>query len=129
MWNLPRPGVKPESPALVGRFLSTVPPGKSPTVFNYCCCFIHSLSHFQLFATPPTAAHQASLSFTISWSLLKLMSIESLMPYNHLILCCPLLLLLSIFPSTKVFSNELALRIKWPKYWNFSFSISPVNEY
>ena len=76
---------------------------------------------------PRTAAHQASLSITNSWSLLKLMSIESVMPFNHLILCRPLLLLPSIFPSSRVFSNESALRIRWPKYG--SFSISPSNEY
>ena len=79
--------------------------------------------------TPWTAACQASLSYTISWSLLKLMSVESVMPSNHLIFCCPLLLLPAIFPSIRVFSNELALRIRWPKYWSFSFSISPSNEY
>ena len=80
---------------------------------------------------PWTAAHQASLSFTISWSLLKLMSIESVMPSNHLILCLPLLLLPSIFPSFRVFSNESALesRIRWPKHWNFNFSIRLSNEY
>ena len=76
---------------------------------------------------PRTAAHQASLSFTISWSLLKLMSIESVMPSNHRILCHPLLLLPSIFPSVRVFSSESALYIRWPKYWSFSFSISPSN--
>ena len=76
-----------------------------------------------------TAACQASLSFTISWSLLKLVSIESVMPSNHLILCHPLLLLPSIFPSIRVFSSELALHIRWPKYWSFSFSISPPQEY
>ena len=76
-----------------------------------------------------TAAHQASLSITISWSLLKLMSIESVMPSNHLILCRLLLLPPSIFPSIRVFSNESVLRIRWPKYWSFSFSISPSNEY
>src|SRR5574337_1083246 len=80
-------------------------------------------------ATPWTTAHQASLSFTISWNLLKLMCIESVMPSKHLILCCPLLLLLSIFPSIKIFSKESALHIRWPKYWSFSFSISPSNEY
>ena len=79
--------------------------------------------------TPWTAAYQASLSFTISWSLLKFMSIESVMPSNNLILCCPLLFLPSIFPNIRVFSNESALRIRWPKYWSFSFSISPSNEY
>ena len=78
--------------------------------------------------TPQTVAHQDSLSFTISWSLLKLMSIESVMPSNHLILCYPLLLLPSIFPSIRVFSNEAALHIRWPKYWSFSFNISPSNE-
>ena len=79
--------------------------------------------------TPRTTARQASLSFTISRSLLKPMSIESVMPSNHLILSHPLLLLPSIFPSIRVFSNELALRMRWPKYWSFSFSISPSNEY
>ena len=78
---------------------------------------------------PRTAARQVSLSFTISLSLLKFMFIESVMPSNHLILCCPLLLLLSIFPNIRVFSNELALSIRWPKYWSFSFSISPSSEY
>ena len=79
--------------------------------------------------TPWTVALQASLSFTISRNLLKLMSIEWMMPYNHLILCCPLLLLPSIFLSIRVFSSESALRIRWPKDWSFSFSISPFNEY
>jgi len=79
--------------------------------------------------TPWTAACQASLSFTISQSLLKLMSIELVMPSNHLILCFPLLLLSSIFPSIRVFSNDLALRSRWPKYWGFSLSITPSNEY
>ena len=79
--------------------------------------------------TPWTAARQRSLSFTISWSLLKLMSIELMMPPNHLILCCPLLLLPSIFPSIRVFSSETALHIRWPKYWSFSFRISPSYEY
>ena len=85
---------------------------------------VQSLSHVKLFATPWTAAHQASLSITNSWSLLKLMSITSMMPSNYLILCHPFLLVLSIFPSTRVFSNELVLHIRWPKYWSFSFSIS-----
>ena len=87
------------------------------------------LSRVQLFSTPWTAAHQASLSITNSQSLLKLMSIESVMPSNHLILCCPLLLPPSIFPSIRVFSNESVLHIRCPKYWIFSFSISPSNEY
>ena len=83
----------------------------------------------QIFATPWTAERQASLSITSSWSLLKLISIESVMPSNHLILCRPLLLLPSIFTSIRVFSNESVLRIRWPKYWSFSLSISPSNEY
>ena len=90
---------------------------------------VQSLNCVQLLATPWTAAYQVSLSFTISWSLLKLMSFELMMPSNHLILCHPLLLLPSIFPSIRVFSNESALCIRWPKYWSFSFSISPSNEY
>ena len=90
---------------------------------------VQSLSHVQLFVTPWTAAHQASLSSTSSRSLLKLMSIESVMPSNHLILCRPLLLLPSIFPSIRVFSSESTLHIMWPKYWSFSFNISPSNEY
>ena len=90
---------------------------------------VQSLSHVQLFATPWTAAHQASLSFYISWSWLKLMCIESVMPSNHLVLCCPLCLLPSVCPSILVFSNESILRIRWPNYWTFSFSISPSNEY
>ena len=90
---------------------------------------VQSLSCARLFMTPWTAAHQASLSFTISQSSVKLMSIESMMPSYHLILCCPLLLLASTFPSIKVFYNESALCIRWPKYWSFSFSISPSNEF
>ena len=111
----------------------------SPGLDYFCFCFIpntnkwlfltfivvQSLSHVRLFVTPWTAADQASLSFTISQSL----SHESLMPSNHLSLCRPLLLLLSIFPRIKVFSKESILRIRWPKYWNFSFSVSPSNEY
>ena len=87
------------------------------------------LSHVQLFATPWTATCQASLSITNSWSLIKLMSIESVMPSSHLILCRPFLLLPSIFPSIRVFSNESVFCIRWPKYWRFRFSISPSNEY
>ena len=88
---------------------------------------VQSLSPVRLFATSWTAAHQTPLSFTISQSLLKLMSIELVMPSNHLILCCPLLLIPSVFPSIRVFSNELVLHIRWPKNWSFSFS--PSNEY
>ena len=90
---------------------------------------VQYLSHVWLFATPWTAACQASLYITNSRSLLKLMSIELMVPSNHLILCCPHLLLPSIFPSIRVFSNESALHIRWPKYWSFSFNISPSNEY
>ena len=90
---------------------------------------VQSPSHVQHFATPWTAARQASLSITNSRNLPKLMFIESVMPSNHLILCHPLLLMPSIFPSIRVFSNESALRIRWPKYWNFSFNISPSNEH
>ena len=90
---------------------------------------VRLLSRVRLFATPWTAAHQTSLSISNSWSLLKLMSIDSVMPSNHLILCHPLLLEPSIIPSIRVFSNESALCIRWPKYWSFSFSISPSNEY
>ena len=100
---------------------------------NLCCfcfqllSFVQSLSRVWLFVTPWAAALQASLSFTNFWSLFNLMSIELVMPCNHLILCCPLLFLLSIFPSIWVFSNESVLHIRWPKYWTFSFSINPSN--
>ena len=90
---------------------------------------VQPLRRVQLFATPWTAALQTSLSITNSWSLLKLMSIESVMPSSHLILCRPLLLPPSVFPSIRVLSNESVLPIRWPKYWSFSFSISPFNEY
>ena len=90
---------------------------------------VPSLSPVWLFVTPRTVAHQASLSITNSWSLLKLTSNESVMPFNHLILCQPLLLLTSIFPSIRVFSSESVLPIRWTKYWSFSFSISPSNKY
>ena len=103
---------------------------------QFCCSVtsvqfnsVQSLSHVRLFATPWTAARQASLSITNFQSLPKLMFIESVMPSNHLILCCPLLLLPSIFPSIRVFSNESVLHVRWPTYWSFSFSISPSNEY
>ena len=89
---------------------------------------VHSLIRVQLFATPWVTAHQASLSITNSWSLLKFMSIESVMPSSHLILCHPLLLLSPIPPSIRVFSNESTLRMRWPKYWSFSFSIIPSKE-
>ena len=96
---------------------------------KYKLSSVQSLSRVRLFVTPWTAAHQASLSITNSRSLLKLMSIELVMPSNHLILCCPLLLLPSVSRSIRGFSNESALHIRWPKYWNFSFNISPSNEH
>ena len=98
-------------------------------IFIFMFSSVQSLSHVQLFLTPWTAACQASPSVTNSWSLLKLMSIESVMPSKHLILCCPLLLPHSIFPSIRVLSNESLLCIRWPKCWSFSFNISPTNEY
>ena len=98
-------------------------------IINIHFSSVQLLSHVQLFATPWTVAHQASLSITNSQSLLKLMSIKSVTPSNHLILCHPLLLLPSIFPSIRVFSKESVLCIRWPKYWSFSFSISSSNEY
>ena len=94
-----------------------------------CCHCRCSVAQSSLFATPWTVAHQAPLSPTISWSLLKHMSIELVMPSNHLILCCPLLLPPSVLPSIRVFSSVSVLCIRWPKYWSFSFSISPSNEY
>ena len=94
-----------------------------------CVVVIQLLSCVWLFETPWTAAHQASLSITNSQSLLKLMSIMSVMPSNHLILCCPLLFPPSIFPSIRIISNKSVLHIRWPKYWSFSFSISPSTEY
>ena len=99
----------------------------SPGLFSFSS--VQLLSRVRLFATPRIAARQASLSITNSQSLLKLMSIESVMPSNHLILCLPLLLLPSIFPSIRVFLHESVLLIRWPKYWSFSFNISPSNEY
>ena len=98
----------------------------------YCIVYVvvvQLLSHVQLLATPLAAARQAPLSFTISWSLLQFMSTELVMLSNHLILCHHLLLLPSLFPSIRVFSSELVLRIRWPKCWSFSFSLSPSNEY
>ena len=100
-----------------------------PSQLHNIYVVVQLLSHVRPFVTPWTAARQASLSFTISQSLLKLMSTESVMPSNHLILYHPLLLLPSILTNIKVFSNELALLIRWPRYWSFSFSISPSNEY
>ena len=107
---------------IAGGFFTIWPPGEPKSM--------HQSSSVQsLFATPWTAAHQASLSITNSQSLPKLMSIESVMPSKHLILCCPLLLLPSIYPNIRVFSNESVLCIRWPKYWSFGFNISPSNEH
>ena len=116
------------------------PPGESspiqlllspqPDVFPlFWISSVQSLSHVRLIVTPWNVACQASLSITNSWSLLKLTSFASVMPSNHLILCCPLLLPPSIFPSIRIFSSESALRIRWPKYWSFSFSMSPSDEH
>ena len=100
-----------------------------PELFKIKFSTVQLLGHVQLFSTPWTTAHQASLSITIAWSLFKLMSIELVMPSNHLILCCPPLLLPSFLPSIRVFSNESALCLRWPKDWSFSFNISPYNEH
>ena len=104
---------------------------REKTVFQipYHFSSVQSFSHVQLFVTLWIAAHQDSLSITNSQSLLKLMSIELVMPSNPLILCCPLLRLPSVFPSIRVFSNESVLPIRWPKYWGFCFSVNPANEY
>ena len=113
-----------------------LPKSVSYSVDSSLVCLVHSffrsdqsLSHVRLFVTPWIAARQASLSITNSWSSPKLMSIESVMPSSHLILCCPLLLLLPIPPSIRVFSNESTRHMRWPKYWSFSFSIIPSNEH
>ena len=118
VWNSRRQGTLKGSPA------SQDAKGLSPWVSS-----VQSLSRVRLFATSWTTVCQASLSITNSQGLLKLMSIKSVMPSNHLILCCPLLLLPSIFPSIRDFSNESVLCIRWPKYWSFSFRISPSNEH
>ena len=113
MWLVQKPELTPE-----------------PLIWVLSQCFdLSLLSRVGLFATPWTAAHQAFLSFTISWSLLKLLSVELVMPSNHLILCRPLLLPPSIFSSIRVFSNESVFCIRWSKYWSFSFSIDPSNKY
>jgi len=139
MWDLPRPGIEPVSPALAGRFFTTELPEKVKGKVTQPCLIlcnpmdcissVQLFSRVWLFATPRTAFCQASLSITNYQSLPKLMSFESVMPSNHLILCRPLLLLPSILPSIRVFSNESALCIRWPKYWSFSFNISPSNEH
>ena len=110
-------------------FFVSVPKSRQGRLTVHSGIVVQSLSCVWLFVTLWTVARKDSLSFTISQSLLKFMSIESVMSSNHLILCLPLLLLPSIFPSIRVFSNESALRIRWPKYWSFSFSIGPSNEY
>ena len=119
--SLRDPEIEPVSLALAGGFFTAVPPRRPSPV--------QSLSRGRLFVTPWTTARQASLSITNSRSLPKLTSIESVMPSNHLILFRPLLLLPSIFLNIRVFSNESALHIRWPKYWSFTFSISPSNEH
>ena len=126
--DLSDPGIELRSPTLQADALPSEPPAKPPLEL-YQFSLVQSLSCVWLFATPWTAACQASLSITNSQSLPKVMSIELVMPSNHLILCHPLLLLPSIFPSISVFSNESALGVKWPKYWSFSFNFSPSNEH
>ena len=125
--DLPDPGIKPVSPALAGGFFTPEPLGKPKGFFQFSS--VQSLSHVQFFVTPWTAAYQASLSITNSWGPPKPMSVESVMPSNHLILCCPLLLLPSILPSIRVFSDQSAFHIRWPKYWSFTLNISPSNEH
>ena len=122
-----RPGMESIPPAVKAQGLNYWTARQIPPFWNLVV--VQLLTHVWLFATPWTAAHQAYLSFTISQSLLKLMFSKSAMPSNHLILCCPLLLLPLIFPSIRVFSSESALGIRWPNYWSFSFSVSPSNEY
>ena len=122
--SLAAKGTKRTSP-----YPSGDPPGSPWSRGKIQFSSVQSLSHVRLFVTPWTTACQASLSITNSRSLLKLMSIELVMPSNHLILCYPLLLPPSIFPSIRVFSNESVLLIRWPKYWSFSFNISPSNEH
>ena len=123
--DLPNPGIESRSPTLKANSSPSEGLGKP----YHSLSSVQSLSRVQLFATPWTAARQASLSICNSQNLLKFMSIESVMPSNHLILFHPLLLLLSIFPSIRVFFKESALQIRWPKDWSFSFNISPSNEY
>ena len=123
---LPDPGIENASSASSGLFFTNEPTGKP---INCKFSSVQWLSHVQLFATPGTAACQASLSITKSQSLLKHMSIELVMPSSHLILWGPLLLLPSIFSSIRIFSNGSVLHIRWPKYWSFSFNISPSNEH
>ena len=107
----------------------SLPPLTAKLLVFMAFVVVQLLSRVQLFVTPRTAPRQASLSFTISWSLLKLMSIEWVVSSNHLVLCRPLLLLPSVFPSVRLFSNESVLHIRWPKYWSFCFSVSPSSEY
>ena len=127
---IPDPGIKPRSPELTGRFFTVWATTESPILVSSTqFTSVQPLSSVQLFVTTWTTAHQASLSIINFQSPPKPMSTESVMPPNHLILCHPLLLLPSIFPSTRVFSNESALHIRWPKYWSFSFNISPSNEH
>ena len=129
---LPNIGSEPRSPSLQADSLPSESPGiQTHYDLNKRSLFslVQSLSHVQFFATPWTAAHQASLPITNFWSLLKLMSNESVMPSSHLILCRPFFLPPSIFPSIRVFSNESVVRIKLPKYWSSSFKISPSDEY
>ena len=128
------PGPRVHPCKLMREFLSNDPDKLLGISSDFSCtsrhfCSVQPLGCVRLFANPWTAVHQASLSITNSWSLFRLTFMESMMPSNHLILCHPLLLLPSIFPSIRVFSSESVLCIKWPKYWSISFSISSSNEY
>ena len=128
--DLPDPGIEPMSPASPELQVDSLPLSHQASLCTYVqFSSVQPLSHVRLFATPWITAHQASLSITNSWNSPKLMFIESVMPSNHLILCHPLLLLPSIFPSIRVFSNGSVFCIRWPKYCSFSFSISPSNEH
>ena len=131
MWDLPGPGIEPMCPALAVRFLTTGPPGKQKQgpLYSWAAVVVQFPICVRISATPWTAAHQASQSLTISHSLPKFMFIASVMPSSHLILWHSPLLLPTIFPSIRDFSNEPAVCIRGPKYWSFSFSISPSNEF
>ena len=130
MWDLLGPGIEPVSPALAGGFLTTEPPGKHVLYFLSWSLQFSSVTQLCLtLCNPMNHSTPGIPTITNSWSLFKLMSIESVMPSSHLILCCPLLLLPPIPPSIRIFSNESIRCMRWPKYWSFSFSISPSNEH
>ena len=131
MWDLPGPGIEPMCPALAVRFLTTGPPGKQKQgpLYSWAAVVVQFPICVRISATPWTAAHQASQSLTVSWSFFKFMFIASRMLSSHLILWHPLLLLPLIFPCIRDFANESSVRIRWPNYWSFTFSICPSSEY